>query len=84
MTLKIPLFAGDYQTMMALNTKSASKLLFEECEFPIAHGASKILNEQDLFFQLTKLIIKYPQVSHWIFKVNNEVFGRGIACFSID
>ena len=40
--------------------------------------------EQDIFNKLTVLIVKYPKIQTWIFKVNDEFNGRGTATFSLE
>lgn len=61
-----------------------SKRLFEECRLPTAPGEEDISTEEDLINKLTILIVKYSNVNRWIFKVEGEFSGRGIAYISLE
>ena len=41
-------------------------------------------NEDDIFNKLTVLVAKHPTIKTWVFKINNEVGGRGIAYIPLD
>lgn len=84
MQLNTPLFSGSFNSVYALSGKSAAKKLIEECKLPTAPGAENISSEDDLVNQLTILIAKYANVNKWIFKVNGEFRGRGVASFSLE
>ncbi|KAL4447016.1 hypothetical protein ABPG74_013868 [Tetrahymena malaccensis] len=84
MALKIPIFCGNYDIVNNLCKKSQAKQLFEECKFPTAPGAENIFDEEDLINKLTILIAKYSNVNTWVFKIDGEFKGRGIAFFSLE
>lgn len=81
MKLGVPLFSGDYLKLQNFSKKSGSKRLFEECRLPTAPGADEIIDEEDLVNKLTILVAKYTNVNRWVFKVDGEMRGRGIASF---
>jgi hypothetical protein len=82
--LDIPILMEDVELTRAIFTKSGSKRIFElnNMAFPIS--AWDIRNEEEFYNSIVDLIIKYPYVNIWIFKMNSEVNGRGIAYIQLD
>lgn len=58
--------------------------MFNECGFPVAPGVDGIRDENELINKLTLLISTWPKVKTWVFKVDDEAFGRGVAYFSLE
>ncbi|EGR31565.1 IQ calmodulin-binding motif family protein, putative [Ichthyophthirius multifiliis] len=81
---QIPIFSGPFELIDQYSKKSQAKILFDECQFPSAPGADNIKSESDLFDKLTILISKYSNVNIWLFKIDNEINGRGIAFFNLE
>ena len=47
---------------MVSSCKSGSKVIFHDCDIPIAPGAIEIYEETELFNTLTLLIVNNPKV----------------------
>ena len=82
--LKIPIFSGDPQKHFSNSSKSAAKRLFLGCEIPCPPGAYEIYDEKELINSLTILIANNITINNWIFKIDDEFNGRGIAWFSVN
>lgn len=82
--LKIPIFSGDPQKHFTMSSKSAAKRLFLGCEIPCPPGAYEIYDEKELINSLTILIANNININTWIFKIDDEFNGRGIAWFSVN
>ncbi len=82
--LNCPLFADDFDLVKTLFSKSGSKRVFEinNIAFPIS--AWDIRNEEEFYETLAGLIKKYIHVNIWVFKMNDEIHGRGIAHIQLD
>lgn len=76
-----PIFQGNSAMVALANKKSYQKHVFLECDLPVAPWQEEFENEQDVFNKLTVLIAKFPQVKTWLFKIDHEFGGRGIAKF---
>jgi len=82
--LKIAIFSGDPQKHFNTSNKSAAKRLFLSCEIPCPPGAYEIYDEKELINSLTILIANNININTWIFKIDDEFNGRGIAWFSVN
>jgi hypothetical protein len=82
--LEIPIYAGDINLTKSLFTKSGNKRIFELNNIPFPTSAWDIENEEEFYDSLTDLINKYMNVNVWIFKMDNEINGRGIAYLQLD
>lgn len=81
--LKIPLMSGVPQKHFTYSSKSAAKRLFLNCDIPCPPGAYEIYDEKELLNSLTILIANNVNINNWIFKIDDEFNGRGIAWFSV-
>jgi hypothetical protein len=84
MDLNCPIMASDYNLTGVMFSKSGCKRLLEIGEINSTVSAWDIYDEDEFYNQLTSLIISYPKYNTWIFKINNEFNGRGIAYFDLD
>ena len=77
--LECPIMMGDIDQINLIFNKSGAKSVFEinELAFPIS--AWDIKTEEEFYSSLAHLIAIYPTINVWIFKINNESQGRGIA-----
>jgi len=82
--LKIPCFCGNPITAANFSSKKGSRELFLQCNLPIPPSSSKFSNEEEFLNELVLLIYENQNISTWIFKINNEFVGRGIATFTLD
>ena len=77
--LECPILMGDFDQVDLIFNKSGAKSAFEinELAFPIS--AWDIKTEEEFYSSLAHLIAMYPTINVWLFKINKETNGRGIA-----
>ena len=78
--LNVPLLSSMPEGQSLFSSKSGSKRIFAASEVPVAPGAHDIYDSVDLYTYLAKLIVDHLGVERWIFKIDNESGGRGLAC----
>jgi len=61
------------------STKSGSKRIFEASKVPMPFGEYDIYNQQHLFESLAQLIVEHLDVQRWVFKIDDDYDGLGIA-----
>lgn len=84
MIFNYPILMGDLFQSETIFTKSGSKLIFEANELNVPISAWDIKNEFEFYASLSHLIVAYPNYNVWIFKMDYEVNGRGIAYIQLD
>lgn len=62
-----------------LGSKSAARCAFSHAGVRIAYGCSLIAGESDPFEALVQQVYKHPEADRWLFKLDNELLGRGHA-----
>ena len=82
--IEIPILMGEPELTQTLFTKSGSKRVFELANMAFPISAWDIRNEEEFFNSLVDLLVKYLSVNIWIFKMDSESNGRGIAYIQID
>lgn len=82
--LKCPILADEFELTNTIFTKSGSKRVFELTNIPFPISAWDIQTEAEFYETLSDLIRKYLHVNVWIFKIDNEINGRGIAYLQLD
>ena len=82
--LNIPILMGDYYEIENIFNKSGVKNTFELNNIPFPISAWDIKTEEEFYSSLAHLIATYPTINIWIFKINNEDKGRGIAYINIE
>lgn len=81
--LDIPILSGNPSQNALISRLSTTKELFKECGFPLPPFSSLILKPADVVPQLSRLIAENAHVDRWVFKINGEFEGRGIAYFDV-
>ena len=66
-----------------MSTKSSCKRLFNSIEIPTAPSSYEIYDEREFINSLTLLIVNNPMVKRWVFKIDDEFNGRGIAFINL-
>lgn len=82
MRLGIPLLGPDDRLSTLYSSKSGCKRIFASAQVNMPPAAYDIYSTEDCFQALTRLVIRYPNVKRWLFKMDDEFGGRGHA--SID
>ena len=81
--LGVPILGGDPKTSQLYSSKSGSRRIFNSADIPIPTGQYDIYDENEFEMTLTKLVISQPQISTWIFKIDDEFEGRGNASLTV-
>lgn len=81
--LGIPVLGGDPSQASLCGTKSGSKRVFIEAEVPVPPAAMDIYDEREFYTTLTRLIAKNLHIDIWLFKIDDECGGRGIASLDL-
>lgn len=82
--LSVPIFSGDPQLSLVNSTKSAAKRIFQSASIPTPVGSFEIYDEVEFINTLTILIANNRTVATWLFKIDDEFMGRGIAYLNMD
>ena len=81
--LNYPMLNGNPILRQGLMSQDQMKNLFHQCGLPLSPYAANIVKEEEIVSQLTKLILKNIHIDRWIFKINGEHDGKGLAFFDI-
>ena len=77
--LDVPILMGDLSQTETLFNKSGCKTVFNANDIPYPISAWDITDEEEFYSSLANLISMYPHIRIWLFKINTEIHGRGIA-----
>mmetsp|Transcript_5389 Transcript_5389/g.9928 ORF Transcript_5389/g.9928 Transcript_5389/m.9928 type:complete len:465 (+) Transcript_5389:1246-2640(+) len=81
--LGIPVLGGDPSQSALCSTKSGGKRVFIEAEVPVPPAAMDIYDEREFYTTLTRLVAKNLHIETWLFKIDDEHGGRGIASLDL-
>eukprot|EP00933_Yihiella_yeosuensis_P044804 TRINITY_DN40075_c0_g1_i1.p1 TRINITY_DN40075_c0_g1~~TRINITY_DN40075_c0_g1_i1.p1 ORF type:complete len:1134 (-),score=232.67 TRINITY_DN40075_c0_g1_i1:84-3485(-) len=77
--LRLPLLGAGSRNMSLLASKSNGKKLTQIAELPTGPWAVDIYDEDEFFTSLAGLVVRYPEVKTWVFKIDDERDSRGHA-----
>ncbi|UJR21396.1 hypothetical protein I4U23_024486 [Adineta vaga] len=77
--LNIPIYGCEPEASYLYSTKSGSKRIFKSSNVPMPFGEYDIYDEKHLLNALTQLIIDHSDVQRWLFKIDDQFDGLGIA-----
>jgi IQ domain-containing protein H len=81
--LRVPVL-GSAPTLASLTTKAAFlNTLMDSCSIPRPPSSTLIFKPTDVAPQLGRLIAENKHVERWVFKIDGESCGRGIAYFDV-
>ncbi|CAG9313345.1 unnamed protein product [Blepharisma stoltei] len=81
--LGVPMLSSEPDLIRKFSGKYESKKVFEMAGIPTPIGISQISSIDMFYSELTKLIFENILVDSWVFKINNERRGRGIAYIDV-
>lgn len=84
MKLQLPLYGPDDRLSTLYSSKSGCKRIFASAQVNMPPAAYDIYSTDDCFQALTRLVIRYPNVKRWLFKMDDEFGGRGHAWIDMD
>lgn len=79
-----PSLTGDPNLSRTYSMQSTSKLLFDDINLPTMPHTEVLVDEEDMVRSFANLILQNPNFDKWVFKVNDEFYGRGIASYSTE
>ncbi|CAF0827492.1 unnamed protein product [Adineta ricciae] len=77
--LNIPIFGCEPEFSDLFSTKSGSKRIFGASQVPMPFGEFDIYKENHFFEALSQLIIEHLDIQRWVFKIDDDFDGLGIA-----
>ena len=77
--LNVPILGSEPEIANLYSTKSGSKRIFQSSNVDIPFGEFDIYNKEQLYECLAEAIIANLTVQRWLFKLDDESDGRGIA-----
>lgn len=78
-TLDVPLLGAGPRHLDLLGSKSNAKRLVTVAELPAGPWAVDIHSEDEFYTSLSSLVVRHPEVRHWVFKIDDERSSRGHA-----
>ncbi|CAF3609709.1 unnamed protein product [Rotaria socialis] len=77
--LDISIYGCEPESSYLYSTKSGSKRIFKSSNVPMPYGEYDIYNQKRLLESLAQLIVEHLDVQRWIFKIDDNYDGLGIA-----
>mmetsp|Transcript_157923 Transcript_157923/g.291087 ORF Transcript_157923/g.291087 Transcript_157923/m.291087 type:complete len:1101 (-) Transcript_157923:39-3341(-) len=77
--LDLPLLGAGPRNLALLASKSNAKRLATLAELPVGPWAVDIYDEDEFYASLADLVVRHPEVRHWVFKIDDERGSRGHA-----
>lgn len=81
--LGVPILSGEPQKVQLYSSKSGCRRIFNLADVPIPIGTYDIYHENEFEISLTKLILSHIHIDTWVFKIDDENSGRGIAWLEV-
>jgi hypothetical protein len=78
-TLDLPMLGAGPRNLALLSSKSNAKRLVSLAELPAGPWAVDIYDEDEFYASLSDLVVRHPEVRHWVFKIDDERSSRGHA-----
>jgi hypothetical protein len=84
LALGIPVLCGEPQKAQLYSSKSGCRRIFNLADIPIAPSAYDLYSEKEFEAALAKLIFAQLHVGTWVFKMDDEKRGRGVAWLEVE
>lgn len=78
-TLDLPLLGAGPRNLALLASKSNAKRLVTLADLPAGPWAVDVYDEDEFYASLSDLVLRHPEVRHWVFKIDDERNSRGHA-----
>jgi hypothetical protein len=82
--LAVPILAGEPERTALYSTKSGAKRIFQQADVPTPISAYDIYEPQEFYQSLSRLIAHNLFVNVWLFKIDDELNGRGHASLNVE
>lgn len=77
--LGLPLLSPEPEKASHFGSKSGNKRIFALAEVGVPPGVHDIFEQDDLYAFFSKLLVNHLDCPMWVFKIDNESGGRGVA-----
>lgn len=77
--LDVPLLGAGPRNLALLSSKSNAKRLVTMAELPAGPWAVDVYDTDEFYTSLSDMVVRYPEVRHWVFKIDDEKSSRGHA-----
>jgi hypothetical protein len=81
--MKLPMFCGDLLQMQFVTLRSGAKRIFELSDIPVPPSRYDIGTPDQFYESLGKLVLSELLVNTWIFKIDTEKSGKGMATINL-
>ncbi|KAL2918603.1 hypothetical protein HK105_202004 [Polyrhizophydium stewartii] len=75
----IPVYGSFEANLELAHCRTAQRDIIIRSGVPHTPGASRLKDERSLYHELDRLIKQHPHITRWLFKIDKEMEGRGIA-----
>jgi hypothetical protein len=82
--LEIPIMSGSPDVNNHFSKISTCNRIFEEIGMPLAPSTAFLYKKEEIVPCLCKLMMENFHIERWIFKIDNEHSGRGIAYYDVN
>jgi hypothetical protein len=82
--LAVPILCGEPEKTNLYSTKSGAKRIFQQADVPTPISAYDIYDRNEFTKSLAKLIAHNLFVNTWLFKIDDEINGRGHASLNVE
>ena len=82
--LAVPILCGEPEKTNLYSSKSGAKRIFQQADVPTPIAAYDIYDRKVFYMSLARLVAQNLFVNTWLFKIDDEVCGRGHASVNVE
>lgn len=82
--MAVPILCGEPDKTNLYSTKSGAKRIFQSADVPTPISAYDIYDKNEFYMSLSRLVAHNLFVNTWLFKIDDEINGRGHASVNVE